>query len=170
MKKIAVLLVLSIIIGGVLVQAFAAKSKTDDKAAIAALEDRVAKAIGARDANAVMANYVKSDALVVFDVIPPREYRGWDAYLKDWQGVLGGCADSPKLDISDLAIETSGPLAYSHSIQHFTCTGAKGNKVDMTLRTTDVYRKFNGSWRIVHEHYSVPVDVASAKADLASQP
>jgi ketosteroid isomerase-like protein len=38
-----------------------------------------------------------------------------------------------------------------------------------TLRTTDCYRKVKGKWLIVHEHYSVPVDLSTAKADLASR-
>ncbi len=151
--------------------AMAARSGGSDKAAIGALEQRIVKAFEAKDANAIMANYVKGDSLVVFDVIPPREYRGWDAYLKDWQGVLTGlCADKPAMEINDLAIETAGPLAYSHSIQHFACTDPKGNKTDLTFRTTDVYRKSGGKWWIVHEHNSIPADLATARADLSSKP
>jgi ketosteroid isomerase-like protein len=40
----------------------------------------------------------------------------------------------------------------------------------MTLRLTDVLREINGKWLIVHEHVSVPVDVATGKADLTSKP
>src|SRR5713101_7610141 len=85
--------------------AMAARSVGSDKAAIGALEQRIVKAFEAKDANAIMANYVKGDSLVVFDVIPPHEYRGWDAYLKDWQGVLAGCTDKPAMEINDLVIE-----------------------------------------------------------------
>jgi ketosteroid isomerase-like protein len=38
------------------------------------------------------------------------------------------------------------------------------------LRATDIYRKVNGKWLIEHEHYSVPVDLTTAKADLTSKP
>src|SRR5690349_16336457 len=108
-----------------MVLAMGAQARADDKADIEALEKRFAAALQAKDINAVMANYVTGDSLVVFDVIPPRQYVGWDAYKKDWQGVLAGCADSPKFDISDLAIATGGKIAFSHSIQHFVCTDAK---------------------------------------------
>ncbi len=153
-----------------MVMVMAAQARADDKAEIEALEKRVAAAVQAKDVNAVMANYLPGDSLIVFDVIPPRQYTGWDAYKKDWQGVLGGCADSPKMDISDLAITTGRRIAFSHSIQHFVCTDAKGNKLDMTLRATDAYRKEKGKWLIVHEHISVPVDLATSKADLSSKP
>lgn len=153
-----------------MVMVMGAQARADDKAEIEALEKRVAAAVQAKDVNAVMANYLPGDSLIVFDVIPPRQYTGWDAYKKDWQGVLGGCADSPKMDISDLAITTGRRIAFSHSIQHFVCTDAKGNKLDMTLRATDAYRKEKGKWLIVHEHISVPVDLATSKADLSSKP
>ena len=153
-----------------MVMVMGAQARADDKAEIEALEKRVAAAVQAKDVNAVMANYLPGDSLIVFDVIPPRQYTGWDAYKKDWQGVLGGCADSPKMDISDLAITTGRRIAFSHSIQHFVCTDAKGNKLDMTLRATDAYRKEKGKWLIVHEHISVPVDLATSRADLSSKP
>ncbi len=142
----------------------------DDKADLQALENRVAAGIQAKDADAVMANYVPGDSLVVFDLIPPRQYTGNDAYKKDWAGVFAGCADSPKMDISDLDITADGKLAFSHSIQHFVCTDAKGNKLEMTMRASDDYRKVKGKWLIVHEHLSAPVDLATGKADLTSKP
>jgi ketosteroid isomerase-like protein len=74
------------------------------------------------------------------------------------------------MEIDDLVIDTDGSMAYSHSIQRFTCTDAKGNKSTVTLRATDVYKKADGKWSIVHEHYSVPVDLDTAKADLNSKP
>ena len=156
--------------GFAVLMAMGAQARADDKADIAALEKRFAAAIQSRDVDALMANYLPGNSLVVFDVIPPRQYVGWDAYKKDWQGVLGGCADSPKMDISDLAITTGGKIAFSHSIQHFVCTDPKGQKLDLTLRATDCYRKEKGKWLIVHEHYSVPVDLATSKADLSSKP
>jgi ketosteroid isomerase-like protein len=152
------------------INAYAAESASDDKAAIAALEQRIATAVHAKDANAILANYVKGEKLLVFDAIPPRQYQGWEAYRKDWQGVLDLCADSPKMDIGDLSVEVEGSLAYSHSIQHFACTGAKGNAVGLTMRTTDIYRKTAGEWLVVHEHNSVPADLATAQADLSSKP
>jgi ketosteroid isomerase-like protein len=150
--------------------ALANVARADDKADIEALEKRIGAGIQAKDADAIMANYVPGDSLVVFDIIPPRQYVGWDAYKKDWAGVIAGCADSPKFEISDLGITADGKLAFSHSIQHFACTDPKGNKLDMTMRATDAYRKIKGKWLIVHEHYSAPIDLATGKADLTSKP
>jgi ketosteroid isomerase-like protein len=145
-------------------------ARADDKADIQALENRIVAGIQAKDPDAIMSNYFPGDSLVVFDIIPPRQYTGSDAYKKDWAGVFAGCADAPKFDISDLVITADGKLGFSHSIQHFACTDAKGAKTEMTMRATDAYRKVKGKWLIVHEHYSAPIDLATGKADLTSKP
>ena len=141
-----------------------------DVTQIQELEKRFAAAVEAKDVNAIMANYIPGEDLHVFDVIPPREYKGADAYKKDWAGVLEVCKDAPKVEISDIVVNAGSKYAFGHNIQHFTCTDAKGNKLDMTLRVTDGYEKINGKWLIAHEHISVPVDITTAKADLSSKP
>ena len=166
------LVVASLIAAGTLAAsaiALTAATHSGDQEAIAAIETRVAQGVEARNARTILANYVPGDSLIVFDAIPPREYRGWEAYRKDWQGILDACTAAPTMEITDLKIEAERSLAYSHSIQHFVCA-AKGGKLELTMRTTDVYRKIGGKWLIVHEHNSVPADLATAKADLASQP
>ena len=65
---------------------------------------------------------------------------------------------------------SSRNLAYSHCIDHVVGTDKHGEKVDLTLRVTDVYKKARGGYRVIHEHVSVPVDLATNKPDLASKP
>src|SRR5882724_3262317 len=171
MKKISAILgLIGIIAVGLSIAARAARSGDSDKQAIAALEQRIAKAVEAKDANGILANFAGGDSLVVFDVIPPLQYRGRDAYKKNWQDALNGCADKPTMEIKGLTIETEGSLAYSRSFQRFACTDSKGKKSAVTLRATDIYRKVDGKWQIVHEHYSVPVDLDTAKADMDLAP
>lgn len=150
--------------------AFAAQARAQDAALIESLESRIAVAVEHMDVDAIMANYAHTDSLVVFDVLPPRQYTGWEAYKKDWQGVLAGCATKPRMEIGDLKIESDAELAFSHSIQHLVCNDKKGGKLDLTMRATDCYRKADGKWLIVHEHLSVPVDLSTGKADLSSKP
>ena len=145
-------------------------SATDAQGVIRALEASFAAAVRAGDVDQIMAKYTVSDALVVFDVDPPRQYTGWQAYKEHWQKFLAVCKDTPTMKISDLEIYGGDRYAYSHSIQHFACTDAKGAKVEMTMRATDAYRKVNGKWLIAHEHLSAPIDLATGKADLTSKP
>ena len=142
----------------------------EDEAAIRALEDRFAAAFNAGDVNAIMKSYVPDQSLVVFDLVPPRQYVGADAYRKDWAELLGMFKGPPKFSITDLAITVEGNLGFSHSIQHVSGTDTKGQPIDLTVRVTDGYRKVGGDWLIVLEHVSVPVDLATGKPDFSSKP
>lgn len=137
---------------------------SSDEAAIKALEARFAAAFNAKDLDAIMKIYAPD--VLVFDVIPPREYAGAKAYREDWRQLLAGYKGPIKFELSDLDVVVSGRMAFSHSIQRVAEVGA----APMTVRVTDVYRKIDGKWLIVHEHVSVPVDLATGKADLTSKP
>lgn len=142
----------------------------DDEAAIRALEDRFAAAFNAGDVEAMMKNYVPDKSLVVFDVVPPRQHLGADAYRKAWVGFFASFKGTPKIAITDLGITVDGNLGFSHSVQHVTGTDKQGHPIDRTVRVTDGYRKVGGDWLIVLEHISVPVYLATGKPDLASKP
>ena len=141
----------------------------DDEASIKALESRFVDAVNAKDVNAIMKAYVPDESLLVFDVIPPRQYVGAKAYAKDWTDFLG-FFKSLKFEISDLSVTADGAMGFSHSIQRVTGTNTKDQPIDLTVRVTDVYRKINGNWLIVHEHVSIPVDLDTGKPDLSSKP
>lgn len=147
------------------VAAIAAPAET---AQIRALDARFAKAVAARDLDGVMKTY--SPRVFVFDVIPPRQYVGAAAYREDWKGFLTTFAGPISFDVTDLEVSADGAVGYSHSIQHISGRDAKGGAIDLTVRVSDVYRKTAGGWKIVMEHVSVPVDLATGKADLASKP
>ena len=145
-------------------------SATDAEAVIRTLEAHFAAAVRAKDIDQIMAKYTVSEALVVFDVDPPRQYTSWQAYKEHWQKILAACKDAPTMEISDLEIYGGARYAYSHSIQHFACTNQQGKKLNLILRVTDGYANFDGEWLIAHEHVSVPVDLTTGKADLQSKP
>ena len=144
---------------------------TADEAKIKALTDQYVADVNAHNIDAIMSHY--SNDVFVFDVVPPRQYVGVDAYRKDWEGLLNGFK-TYKLDVSDLSVSSDGQMAWGHSIQHLVGTQVikkKTVKVDLTVRVSDVYRKIGGDWKIVHEHVSVPVDLDhGARPDLQSKP
>jgi len=142
----------------------------DDEAEIKALEEQFAAAASAKDLDKIMAVYVPDESLFVFDVTPPRQYVGAKAYRDDWKGFLDGFNGPIKFEVSDVSVIARGNLAFGHNIQHVSGTGKNGKPVDMTVRVTDGYRKIKGKWVIVEEHVSVPVDLATGKADLTSKP
>jgi uncharacterized protein (TIGR02246 family) len=147
-----------------------AQAASGDETSIRALESRFVSAVNAKDVKAIMMVYVPDESLVVFDVVPPRQYVGAKAYAKDWTEFLGIFKESFKFEISDLSVTADGTIGFGHCIQRITGTNTKGQPVDLTVRVTDVYRKIKGNWLIVHEHVSVPVDLDTGKPDLSSKP
>lgn len=141
-----------------------------DKAAIQALEDTYNEGFNSKDVDKIMSVYAPGKQLFVFDVVPPREYKGWDAYKKDFQELISAYPGPWKNTISEQAIHVVGSVAYGHNIQSGEFTGKDGTKVKVVSRTTDIYRKKNGKWLIVEEHNSVPVDLDTMKPDLLSKP
>jgi ketosteroid isomerase-like protein len=114
--------------------------------------------------------YVPDDSLFVFDVEPPRQHLGAADYRKDWADTFAEFKGAPLVTISDVAVTAVGPIGYGHSIQHVSGTDRNGKPIDFTVRVTDVYRKIKGAWLIVQEHVSVPVTLATGKADINSKP
>jgi uncharacterized protein (TIGR02246 family) len=141
-----------------------------DEAQIKNLFDQFMAACNAKDVNAIMKFYVADETLLVFDVVPPRQYAGANAYRKDWEEFAAIFKGPSKCEISDLSITADGAMAFAHSIQRVTGTDTKDKPVDLTVRVTDVFRKTNGNWLVVHEHVSVPVDLDTGKPDLTSKP
>jgi len=170
MKSLKVLvLICTIILCGLAVLS-CLKAKEDDVSQIQALEKNLADAYNAKDINGIMAAYVSDDSLIVFDITPPRQYIRANAVRKDYEGILAGFPGPIHVEFSDWKINAEGNLGYGHGFFRFVGTDKDGKAWDTAIRLTDIYRKVNGKWLIVHEHGSFPVDLATGKADLTSKP
>jgi uncharacterized protein (TIGR02246 family) len=161
---------IGVIFVAVSIMAFGASARADAGADIRALEERFVAAFKARDVDAIMKAYAPDQTLVVFDVVPPRQYVGAAAYRKDWQTFLDSFEGPITVELTDLDVAADRNLAYSHSIQRVAGTDKQGKKLDLTVRVTDVYKKSRGRWLVIHEHVSVPVDLDAGKPDLSSKP
>lgn len=140
-----------------------------DKAQIEALEKGFTAGLDAKNADKIMSYYAR-EGLFVFDVTPPREHVGWADYKKDFEGLFVAFPGPATVQLSELSITVVGSVAYGHSIQDVHFTAADGSVTELVVRVTDVYRKLAGKWKIVQEHVSVPVDLATLKPDLLSKP
>ena len=145
-------------------------SQSDDVAAINASVQHLVASVNAKDIDGIMSYYVPDGTLFVFDSTVPRQYVGAEAYRKDWQMFLSMFPKSVHMEMTDWKAEADGNLAFGHGIVHNVGTAPDGTTMDMTLRVTDVFRKVNGKWLVVHEHLSWPVDMATGKPDFDSKP
>jgi ketosteroid isomerase-like protein len=126
-------------------------AQSADERTVRALYDRYLVAFRAKDIDKIMSLYLPNESLVVFDAVPPRQYLGAKAFRKDYEGFFAVFPGPNAGKFDELHVTAAGTLAYAHTI-------------------TDVFRKINGKWIIVHEHASWPVDPATGKADFLSKP
>jgi ketosteroid isomerase-like protein len=129
------------------------------------------KAFEAKDVNGVMAMYAPGAALTAYDMVPPLQYKGADAYRKDYTEFFAQFDGPIHVDVSDTHIEADRGVAFAYGIERLTGKMTNGTPVDMWIRWTDGWKRMDGgSWRVVHEHVSVPVDMATGKARMDLKP
>jgi uncharacterized protein (TIGR02246 family) len=124
------------------------KDRATNEAAIRDLIDGYVKAIRTKDIDGVMSVYAPD--LVAFDVVPPLQCVGADAYRKVWQEFFETFQSPIPYEIRDLTITAGDDMAFSHSFNRNNGTMKNGQKVDLWLRWTACYRKIKGEWRIAH--------------------
>ncbi len=106
-----------------------------------------------KDAVAIAAQY--TDDAIIFDLDPPLQHRGVDIqekqeWLDSWETPI---AHVPR----ELNINVNGDFAFVHCLVQMsgTKTGPEG-AVCFWMRQTFAFERIRGSWRIVHQHSSVP--------------
>lgn len=144
---------------------------TDATADVQAVLDRWAKAFRARDIEGIMAVYAPGDALVAYDIVPPLQYRGTDAYRKNYVEFLDQYTGPIELELRDSRVVASNDVAFIHALERVSGTlKSNGQHSDLWIRATSGLRKIDGQWLIVHDHISDPADLATGKAVLDLKP
>lgn len=126
------------------------------------LIDNWTKALRAKDINGLMSLYAPD--VLLFDILPPLEHRGEDAYRKIWEMCFPSFQGPIDCEIRDLSITASDDLAFSHGLYRFSGTMTDGKEMDIWVRATICYRKEDGNWVITHDHHSVPVNMETNQA------
>jgi uncharacterized protein (TIGR02246 family) len=142
----------------------------NDEREIRALLDRWAKTFEAHDIDGIMSNYAPGDAVVAYDIAPPLQYKGKEAYRKDYLEFLAQYDGPIHVEYHDMRVFNSGDVGFVHALERFSGKLKNGQHSDMWLRYTGGLRKMNGKWLIVHDHVSVPTDFESGKAVLDLKP
>ena len=143
-------------------------NSTKDVDAIRAAYAAWQHAFEARDVNGIMALYAPE--VVAYDIVPPLQFKGEGAYRKDYSEFFSQFKGPVRSTIPDMEIEQSGDTAFAFGLEHLQGTMTDGTPVDTWLRFSDGWKRRNGRWLVVHEHVSVPVDLATGKARLDLKP
>ena len=128
---------------------------SNDEALVRQVLEARAQAIRTKKTDAVLSHY--TDDLRVFELAPPLsigagealDRRSQEQWFRGWRGPIGW-------ETHDLTIAVSGDVAFSHALNRLTGTSVRGERTDMWVRQTVGFRKVGGTWKIAHEHTSVP--------------
>ena len=131
----------------------ATTTPTREDAQIRECIDAWARALRAKDINALMAHYAPD--VVTFDLMP-LQTQGSDAYRKNFEAWFASVQGPIDYEIRDLRITMQDDVAFGHYLGRVQSTRTTGEKNDYWVRVSAGLQKMNGRWRLTHEHVSVP--------------
>jgi uncharacterized protein (TIGR02246 family) len=114
-----------------------------------------ALAVRSREIETVLAHH--TDDMVMFDVPPPVELRGIDAYRNSWTAFFKWLEEGNGMfEIAQLDVTAGETVAFATAL--LRCGTRASLEKDSTpqLRLTVGLRKADGVWKIAHEHHSFP--------------
>ena len=128
--------------------------RTKDEAAIRELVESWAKAVRTKYLNGILANH--STDVLMFDVPPPLQSSGIEAYKKTWELFFSWSQDSGVFDITEMNIAAGDDVAFVTALMR--CAGTEKNveRIELEFRLTIGLRKIGGQWIVMHEHHSIP--------------
>jgi ketosteroid isomerase-like protein len=109
------------------------------------------QAMERRDAAAAVACY--ADDATLFTLAPPLQQRIDRRALQEW---LDSWHSGPVYEMRAVDMVADENLAYCRSLTHMSGSKHSGERTELWFRATVCLRKINGTWRIAHEHASVP--------------
>jgi uncharacterized protein (TIGR02246 family) len=126
------------------------------EAGIKALIEAWADAVRRHDQLAILAHH--DDDIVMFDVPPPLQSRGLAEYKKTWDLFFAYHQPGQAFDVEELQICVGDTIAFAVAIMRCGSATVSGPSASggLQFRLTMGLCKVDGTWRIQHEHHSVP--------------
>ena len=124
------------------------------------------RAVERRDPDGVAAMFAPGGDTTIFDFLAPGV-----TTVEDIRRNAAGIAETAVGDVvctyPKVTVRMLSPdIAYSLSYTEIDITTKGGARTHVHAAVTDIWRRIDGRWFCVHEHSSLPVDIASAKAEL----
>ncbi|TMA85250.1 MAG: SgcJ/EcaC family oxidoreductase [Deltaproteobacteria bacterium] len=125
-----------------------------DEGAIRDLVENWARAVRTKNLDGILSNH--SPDMLMFDVPPPIQSKGIEAYRKTWDLFFSWSKASGVFDISEMNITAGNDVAFVTALMRCAGTEANGDKIELEFRLTIGLRKIDGQWIVMHEHHSIP--------------
>ncbi len=117
------------------------------------LVENWAKAVRNKDIDGVLAHH--SPDFVMYDVPPPFQSVGLDAYHKTWE-LFYTYTKPGVFDIQKLHITAGEDVAFCFAKMKCEDKSVTEDFVPLDFRLTIGLKKIKGQWTITHEHHSIP--------------
>ena len=130
-----------------------------DEGAIRDLVENWARAVRTKNLDGILSNH--SPDMLMFDVPPPIQSKGIEAYRKTWDLFFSWSKASGVFDISEMNITAGNDVAFVTALMRCAGAEANGNKIELEFRLTIGLRKIGDQWIVMHEHHSIPASDAS---------
>ena len=140
---------------------------SDEANPVTAALEAYRAAVAAQDVGAFAAVY--ADDVHVFDAWEQWQYSGieaWRAMATGWFSSLGD--ESVSVEFTDVRTFVGDAVAFGHADVTYTAIASNGDRLrSITNRLSVGLERQDGSWRVVHEHTSLPIDPESNSAIFA---
>lgn len=130
------------------------QSSTKDAVAIRNLLEDWASAVRKKDLVGILHNH--SPSILMFDVPPPLQSKGIEAYTKTWDLFFSWAHDPVVFDIREMDITAGDDVAFVAALMRCAGTEANGEDIELDFRLTIGLRKIENEWVVTHEHHSIP--------------
>ena len=114
-----------------------------------------AKAVRENNMEGIMAFHASD--MVMYDVPPPFESIGLDAYRETWDTFFK-YTRAGVFDIDELHVVAGDDVAFCYAKMHCEDKANKEDYERLDFRLTIGLKKVNGQWVILHEHHSIPAE------------
>jgi uncharacterized protein (TIGR02246 family) len=133
---------------------------------VAALLESYREAVYAKDVEAFVAIF--ADDVRVFDMWGTWSHDGIDSWREMAVGWFGSLGDElVRVAFDEVQTTVGDDTAVLSAFVTFAGLSADGEELrSMNNRLTWGLRKTGGTWKVVHEHTSAPVEMATGKVDL----
>jgi uncharacterized protein (TIGR02246 family) len=111
-------------------------------------------AVQRKDYEGILRNH--SSDFVMFDVPPPFQIRGIEAYKRSWDLFFSWSSEPIPFDIIEMNVTAGADVAFAVATMRCAEPGINGELKGLDFRLTIGLRKIDGHWTITHEHHSVP--------------
>lgn len=113
-----------------------------------------AAAVRRKDLNAILAYH--SPDILMFDVPPPLESKGLEAYKRTWDLFFSWAHDPVVFSIREMSVTAGDDVAFATALMRCAGTEVTGEDIELDFRLTICLRKINSQWIVLHEHHSIP--------------